>query len=155
MKFKLFLLFFCLNLSVSFGQDFNNAAKHVGAGVVIGGVGGYTANKIFPGQRGWTWAGAVGSSLAAGLAKETYDKSNSGLWQTDDVLYTTLGGVISGLALELLFKNTYRRNGRSGKGCGCLVADGSNNATPIFIPVVSEKSSRDIQSQIQVSFFLE
>ena len=155
MKFGFFLLFLCLNLSVSIGQDFNNAAKHVGAGVVIGGVGGYAAHKIFPGQRGWTWAGAVGSSLAAGLAKETYDKSNSGLWQTDDVLYTTLGGVISGLALELLFKNTYRRNGRSGKGCGCLVADGSNYATPIFIPVVTEKSSGDIQSQIQVSFFLE
>ncbi|WP_123803515.1 hypothetical protein [Maribacter sp. 4G9] len=155
MKLRFFLFFLCMNLCALQGQDFNNAAKHVGAGVVIGGVGGYAASKIFPGQRGWTWAGAVGSSLAAGLAKETYDKTYSGLWQTDDVLYTTLGGVISGLALELLLKNTYRRNGRSGKGCGCLVADGTNYTTPIFIPIVKDKSSGNIQSEIQVSYFLE
>lgn len=155
MYFRLFFLLIILNLSLSYSQGFNNAAKHVGAGVVIGGVGGYTANKVFPGQRGWTWAGAVGSSLAAGIAKETYDKSNSGIWQTDDILYTTLGGIISGLALELIFKNTYRRNGRSGKGCGCLVVDGTYDATPIFIPVVTNNSTGDIKSQIQISYFLE
>lgn len=154
MKIGIFLLLFSLNLNMIHAQDFNNAAKHVGAGVVIGGVGGYAAHKIFPGQRGWTWAGAIGSSLAAGLAKETYDKSNSGLWQTDDVLYTTLGGVISGLALELLFKNSYRRNGRSGRGCGCLVAYDFDKPNP-YIPKISVNGSGNIQSEIQISYLLE
>lgn len=154
MKISSFFLFLSLNVSLIFAQDFNNAAKHVGAGVVIGGVGGYTANKIFPGQRGWTWAGAVGSSLATGLAKEAYDKSNSGIWQTDDVMYTTLGGVISGLALELLFKNTYRRSSRSGRNRGCLVAY-ENNSNNSFLPLVNENGSGSIQSEIQISYFLE
>lgn len=155
MQIRIFLLVLSFGMGMVHAQDFNNAAKHIGAGVVIGGVGGYAAHKIFPGQRGWTWAGAVGSSLAAGLAKETYDKSNSGIWQTDDVLYTTLGGVISGLALELLLKNTYRRNGRTGKGCGCLVADRTNNSIPVFLPIIMDKGSGNIQSEIQVSYFLD
>ena len=155
MQIRILLLVLSFGIGMVQAQDFNNAAKHIGAGVVIGGVGGYAAHKIFPGQRGWTWAGAVGSSLAAGLAKETYDKSNSGIWQTDDVLYTTLGGVISGLALELLLKNTYRRNGRTGKGCGCLVADRTKNSIPVFLPIIMDKGSGNIQSEIQVSYFLE
>src|SRR6056297_2524897 len=143
-----------LVISCAFGQAqaTANAAKHLGAGAVIGAAGGYAAHKVFKGQRGWTWAGAVGSSLAAGLAKETYDKSNSGIWQTDDVLYTTLGGVISGLALELLFKNTYRRSSRSGRNRGCLVAYENNSNSP-FLPLVNENGSGSIQSEIQISYF--
>lgn len=109
----LFLIFSFQN----YGQGVENVTKHIGAGVVIGGVGGYAAHKIFNGKRGWTWAGAVGSSLAVGLAKETYDTSRGAQWETEDVLFTTLGGVISGLALDFLLKN--RRRGRSGKNCGC------------------------------------
>lgn len=43
-------------------QQTRDAARHLGAGVVIGGAGAYAAYKWSNGQRGWTWAGAVGSS---------------------------------------------------------------------------------------------
>lgn len=154
MKYLSIVLFFLSSFNF-YGQNFENAAKHVGAGVVVGGVGGYAAHKIFNGQRGWTWAGAVGSSLAAGLAKETYDKSTSGIWQTDDVLYTTLGGVISGLAMEFLF-NKSKRSGSGGlrKNCGCLVMDNTMGHFN-FVPIAVSNSSRSITSEIQVSYLLE
>lgn len=116
-RITLLLFVFLTFHSNSHAQQVENAAKHLGAGVAIGAVGGYAAHKIFNGQRGWTWAGAVGSSLAAGLAKETYDINRGAQWETEDVLFTTLGGVISGLALDLLLKN--RRRGGSRKNCGC------------------------------------
>ncbi|MBT8299093.1 MAG: hypothetical protein KJO52_12235 [Maribacter sp.] len=83
--------------------------KHFAAGMVIGGIGGYAAHKIFKRSnnrtnRFWTWTGAVGSSLAAGLTKEALDKADYGVWDNNDVLFTTLGGIVSGLALELLIK---------------------------------------------------
>ncbi|MCJ7465654.1 MAG: hypothetical protein MUO53_03060 [Maribacter sp.] len=82
--------------------------KHFGVGFAIGAVGGYTANKIFKGNRYWTWAGAVGSSLAAGLVKENIDKNEYDGWDNNDILFTTLGGAVSGLALELLLKKNRR-----------------------------------------------
>lgn len=87
----------------------NDKPKHFAAGVVIGGIGGYAAHKIFKksnntANRFWTWTGAVGSSLAAGITKEALDKADYGVWDNYDVLFTTIGGVISGLALELLIK---------------------------------------------------
>jgi len=116
-RISLLLLLFLTYHINSHAQQVENVAKHLGAGVAIGAVGGYAAHKIFNGQRGWTWAGAVGSSLAAGLAKETYDVSRGAQWETEDVLFTALGGAISGLALDLLLKN--RRRGRGRKNCGC------------------------------------
>jgi hypothetical protein len=78
--------------------------KHFGAGFAIGAVGGYTANKVFKGNRYWTWAGAIGSSLAAGILKENIDKNEYNGWDNNDILFTALGGAVSGLALELLLK---------------------------------------------------
>ncbi|MFS4416795.1 hypothetical protein [Maribacter sp. 2307ULW6-5] len=117
------LMYICLfTVCLGAGQGLDNAAKHFGAGVAIGAVGGYAAHKIFNGNKKLTWAGAVGSSLAAGLAKETYDVSNGNLWQTDDVLFAALGGFLSGLALDLLTGNASDRRGRGRRGnCGCLV----------------------------------
>lgn len=148
MKIKISVLFILFAI-FSHAQEMGNAAKHVGAGVVIGGVGGYAAHKLFYGQRGWTWAGAVGSSLAAGLAKESYDVSQGNQWETDDVLFTTLGGALSGLALHFIYKNSRRRSGRS-RNRGCLVAYIEN--TPM--PTISESGSGDITSQLQAMHLL-
>lgn len=127
-------------------QQVENAAKHVGAGVVIGAVGGYAAHKLFKEQRGWTWAGAVGSSLAAGLAKETYDVSRGAQWENEDILFTTLGGVISGLALDVLLNK--RGRGRSRKNCGCPpIAFEPLNVNPA-------KASRNITAAIQANHIL-
>ena len=106
------LITFCLQAK---GQATENAAKHLGAGVAIGAVGGYAAHKVFKGSRGWMWAGAVGSSLAAGLAKEAYDESRGAVWENDDIIYTAIGGVISGLVLDMILDS---KRG-SGKRCGC------------------------------------
>lgn len=137
-----------------YSQGISNAAKHVGAGIVIGGVGGYAAHEIFNGRQEWTWAGAFGSSLAAGLIKESYDKSSADLWQTDDVVFTALGGFISGLALDLLLDHNKRRRGRSGKNCGCLVAF-ENNVSPTYVPIINKGGSRDIGSGIEASYLLK
>ncbi len=94
------------NAQITISED---KPKHFAAGIVIGGIGGYAAHKIFKRSnnrtnRFWTWTGAVGSSLAAGITKEAIDKADYGVWDNYDILYTTLGGIVSGLALELLIK---------------------------------------------------
>lgn len=152
MKIRILVLFFSLSIGFLHSQGLENAAKHVGAGIVIGGVGGYAAQKIFKGQSGWTWAGAVGSSFAAGLSKEIYDKSTSDLWQMDDVVFTTVGGFVSGLVLDMLFEN---KGGKFGKNCGCLVVYQHHDQSFKFLPTIKLDGSGDIRSEIQVSYFLE
>lgn len=136
------------------GQGLENGAKHVGAGVAIGAVGGYAAHKIFQGDANWTWAGAVGSSLAAGLAKETYDVSNGNEWQTDDVVFAALGGFLSGLALDLLIKDKGGKGKeRRGKGCGCLVVENSikKGLSLPLVPADLNGGSGDLGAALQAA----
>ncbi len=117
---------------------------HFGAGIVIGGVGGYTANKIFGGDRYWTWAGAIGSSLAAGVLKENIDKNEYGGWDNNDILFTVLGGAVSGLALNLILKDKGRR--RNGKACSCYAIH-YEGSIPLIIDIklnTTENSSHDL-----------
>ena len=152
-NYFIFFAFFLLHTSIT-AQGFNDKAKHFSAGFVIGGIGGYTANKIFDGNKYWTWVGAVGSSLAAGITKETIDGSSGDLVETRDVVYTTIGGLASGLFLELLLnKKRKNRRGRGryrkGKSCGCLVVGidiEKNKERPI---IYIENGSHDIASAIQ------
>ncbi|WP_339656944.1 hypothetical protein [uncultured Maribacter sp.] len=149
----LYLLF---SISTIYAQKSTDAVKHLGAGIVIGGVGGYAAYKISNGQRGWTWAGAVGSSLAAGLAKEAiYDKPKGAEWETRDVVFTTLGGMVSALVLEVFTGNDGGRRGRSGSGkkCGCLVAELEFNQE-LDLPIFVEKGTGDITSELQAAYIL-
>ncbi|MEH6619969.1 hypothetical protein [Maribacter arcticus] len=148
--------FLCLLFSIStiYAQSSADAVKHLGAGIVIGGVGGYAANKISKGQRGWTWAGAVGSSLVAGLAKEAfYDKPKGATWETRDVVFTTLGGVLSGMALDILTSNSRRRSG-NGRKCGCLVAKLDFNQE-LDLPIFVENGTGDITSELQAVYMLK
>jgi hypothetical protein len=150
----LYLLF---SISIIYAQNSADAVKHLGAGIVIGGVGGYAANKISNGQRGWTWAGAIGSSLAAGLAKEAiYDKSKGATWETRDVIFTTLGGVVSALALEVFTGNDggSRRRSGNGKKCGCLVAELDYNQE-LDLPIFVGNGTGDITSELQAAYFLQ
>jgi len=131
----------------------SSSPKHLVAGVAIGAVGGYAANKVFDGNMRWTWAGAVGSALAAGLVKESLDHAEYGGWDNSDILYTTIGGVISGLALELLLNNN-RRRGR-GRPCSCYA---SNYRLPssfydTTINVV-DTGSHSLTANIQAQYFL-
>lgn len=146
----IFLLLLSSNLTA---QNPKDAAKHIGAGVVVGGLGGYAAHKLSNGQKSWTWAGAVGSSLVAGLAKETfYDKPKGAEWESKDVLYTTLGGVLSVMVLEVLLSTTRRRTG-GGKNCGCLVTQLYLNQE-IKLPSSFNNGTGDIASEMQAAYFL-
>lgn len=145
------ILFFVMMMYISsHAQATANAGKHLGAGVVIGAVGGYAAHKVFKGSRGWMWAGAVGSSLAAGLAKEAYGESRGAVWENDDIIYTAIGGAISGLVLDMILDS---KRG-SGKRCGCPPL--SFNMDPVNTDFVSniETGSGDIAAAIQANYFL-
>tara|TARA_R110000737_G_scaffold151819_1_gene181121 strand:- start:563 stop:1033 length:471 start_codon:yes stop_codon:yes gene_type:complete len=151
------LLYLIFSIPSIYAQSSADAVKHLGAGIVIGGVGGYAANKISNSQRGWTWAGAVGSSLAAGLAKEAfYDKPKGANWETRDVVFTTLGGVVSALVLEVFTGNDGNRRGRSGNGkkCGCLVAK-LDLDQELDLPTFVENGTGDITSELQATYFLK
>lgn len=151
--FLLFILIYNVNLRAQTSAD---AVKHLGAGIVIGGAGGYAAHKLSDGNTGWRWAGAVGSALAAGLAKEAiYDSSRGADWETRDVVFTTLGGVISALALEVFVGNggNGRGGNRRGKSCGCLVAK-LDNQYEIQLPSFVENGTGDITSELQAAYFL-
>lgn len=154
MKLTSFLIVILIFSSI-YGQNNADVTKHLGAGIVIGGVGGYTAHKLFNGQRGWTWAGAVGSSLAAGLAKEAlYDQPSGAEWESRDVFFTTLGGIVSGLALDLLLKNNRRRGGGGKRrNCGCLVAAAIGSPTGQSA-LYFENGSRNITSVLEASYLL-
>lgn len=152
--FLLFILICSVNLKAQTSAD---AAKHLGAGIVIGGVGGYAAHKFSDGNKGWRWAGAVGSAFAAGLAKEAiYDSSRGADWETRDVVFTTLGGVISALALEVFVGNggNGRGGNRRGKSCGCLVAQ-LDNQYEIQLPSFVENGTGDITSELQAAYLLQ
>tara|TARA_R110002051_G_scaffold5108_3_gene27363 strand:- start:6128 stop:6598 length:471 start_codon:yes stop_codon:yes gene_type:complete len=155
MKF-LAILYLFFSVAVLYAQDSSDAVKHLGAGIVVGGIGGYAAQKISNGQRGWTWAGAVGSSLVAGLAKETlYDQPRGASWESRDVIFTTLGGVVSALALEVFtgHNGNRGRNGGYGKNCGCLVAQFNLNEE-VELPNFKENGSGDIASELQATYLL-
>lgn len=145
------ILFFVLILH-TFGQAqaTANAGKHLGAGVVIGAVGGYAAHKVFKGSRGWMWAGALGSSLAAGVAKETYDKSQGALWENDDILYTAIGGAISALVLDMILDS---KRG-SGKRCGCPPLALHMNTVNTDFVFHLDTGSGDIAAAIQANYLL-
>ena len=146
-SFIVVLLLFCIQAK---GQATENAAKHLGAGVAIGAVGGYAAHKVFKGSRGWMWVGAVGSSLAAGLAKEAYDESRGAVWENDDIIYTAIGGVLSGLVLDMILD---RKRG-SGKRCGCPpLALNRKGVNTDFVQHM-ETGSGDIVAAIQANHLM-
>lgn len=147
-----------LYCSFSFAQIEDDNLKHLGAGVVVGGLGALAANKLFNGDRYWTWSAAVGGSLAAGLVKESYDQSRGGKFSSSDVLYTTLGGVISGLAFEIFVNRKQCR--RRGRPCSCYA---SHFPTPptypskdTLLPIyVGGKSSGSLTASVQAQLFIQ
>ncbi|MFK7812214.1 MAG: hypothetical protein AB8B59_06945 [Maribacter sp.] len=152
MKPNLVVLFsiLCLASNTILAQDLEDKAKHFGSGFLIGGIGGYSAHKIFNGKRHWRWIGATGSSLAAAITKESWDKSRGIQPEANDVLYTVLGGLVSGITLDLIFTNKRRRNKR--KNCGCLYVSLDHldyHDKPIFI---FKGDSQNVTAAIQAQY---
>jgi hypothetical protein len=151
MKNASLLLFLMITCAFGYAQNAENASKHLGSGVVIGAVGWYAAHKVFKASRVWTWAGAVGSSLAAGLAKEAYDQSSGAVWENDDIIYTAIGGIISGLVLDMILES---RRG-SGKRCGSSALVINMSAVDTDFTADFKSGSGDIVAAIQAGHFIK
>ncbi len=149
------LLFYFIGISNA--QIPEDKLKHLGAGVLIGGISGLGANQLFNGDRYWTWSAALGGSLAAGVAKEGYDKSRGGPWDNGDILYTVIGGIVSGLVFELFVnKSGCRRSGRPCKYYSYQF-DTLPKRTfekPYVIFIISDSTSGNLISNVQAEALL-
>ena len=105
-------LFYILLLfpTLIFGQLLQEKDKqlHFAAGM-ISGAAGYTF--VYNKTENETLAifGGITSSLAAGLAKELYDKQNGGKADPRDILATSLGGISVSVTIPLFTKNKKKR----------------------------------------------
>ena len=100
------------------------------------------------------WAGAVGSSLAAGVTKEAIDKADYGVWDNNDIVYTVLGGVASAVVLDLFLKKSKKR--RKYRPCNCYAESykpKGNMNLDFFDITLSE--SHDITSALQAERILQ
>ncbi len=156
MKKYLFILV-CIGFSTAMNAQLTiseDKPKHFGAGFVIGSVGGYTAHHMFDGNPYWMWAGAVGSSLAAGVTKEAIDKADYGVWDNNDIVYTVIGGVASAVVLDLFLKKSKKR--RKYRPCNCYAESykpKGNMNLDYFDITLSE--SHDITSALQAERILQ
>ena len=110
MKKILVFCVFLFSFSQFHAQIAEDKALHFGAGALSGAIGGLLAQELSDGDRTWTYVGAVGTSLLAGLTKEALDRSKGENWDNGDVAATVLGGVAVGVTLDL-FSGKKRRKG--------------------------------------------
>ncbi len=111
---NLVLLLFLFSL-VGHAQS-DDKLLHYGAGVATGAVGAFIAHEISGGDKWWSIAGALGGSLAAGLAKEAIDKNKYGVWDNGDLAATMAGGVTVGIAIEIFSGRKKRSTARRSRG---------------------------------------
>jgi uncharacterized protein YfiM (DUF2279 family) len=84
--------------------------KHFAAGAMSGAIGADIADRISGGNRYWRIAGALASSLMAGLAKEAYDEHIYNGWDNRDLTATIMGGVTVGITIDIFSERKHRRN---------------------------------------------
>ena len=111
MKNILRLLILLFSVSQLHAQVENDKVLHIGAGALSGAAGAFLASEISGGNRTWTFVGAVGTSLLAGLAKESLDQGNGNSWDNGDLAATVLGGVAVGVTIDL-FSGKKRRKAK-------------------------------------------
>ncbi len=155
MKKGILLFVMCFVCSIAKSQTISkDKPLHFGAGFVIGSVGGYASHHVFDGNPYWTWAGAVGGSLAAGVVKEAMDKADYGEWDDNDVLFTTLGGIASGFVLDMFLKKSRKR--RKYRPCNCyaesLGVPKTGNSVYVDITI---SESHSITSTLQMQRILQ
>lgn len=107
-KILVFCIFLCA-FSQLHAQIAEDKALHFGAGALSGAMGGFLAQELSDGDRTWTYVGAVGTSLLAGLTKEALDRSKGQTWDNGDVAATVLGGVAVGVTLDLFSRKKKRK----------------------------------------------
>lgn len=113
------------------GQVERDKALHFLGGNLYGLAGAGIAKQLSDGNRYWTFAGAVGGSLAIGLAKEAVDAGQrENGWDNEDLLATVLGGMTVGLTIEL-FTNKKRQKRRKSLGLTDAATYLSTDAPPL------------------------
>ena len=101
------IFFLCaLPLHAQLEQD---KVKHFAAGTLSGAIGADIADGFSGGNRYWRIAGAVTSSLLAGLAKEAYDECKYKGWDNRDLAATVLGGVSIGITIDIFSEKKQRK----------------------------------------------
>ena len=101
-------------LHAQLGRD---KVLHFGGGIVSGAAGALVASELSEGNRFWTFTGAIGGSLVAGLVKETIDQSKSdNRWDNGDLAATVLGGVTVGVTIDLFSGKKRKNNNRVSVG---------------------------------------
>ena len=94
------VLLFAFNLvSSQIGQD---KVLHFAGGALFGLGGAGIAKEVSNGNRYWTFAGAFGGALVAGLGKEALDATKEdNRWDNGDLLATVLGGLTVGFTIDI------------------------------------------------------
>ncbi len=88
-----------MQVSAQFEQD---KVLHFTAGQISGAAGAWIASEISHKNRFWTFTGAVGGSLLAGLAKEAIDSGKiDNSWDNTDLGATVLGGITVGITIDI------------------------------------------------------
>jgi hypothetical protein len=106
---KVILLVVLFSFGKAHSQD-HEILLHYGAGLVAGGAGAFLAHEISGGDKWWTIAGAVGTSLLAGVAKEAIDKWEDGNWDNAELAATVAGGVTVGVTIEIFHGRKKRKS---------------------------------------------
>jgi hypothetical protein len=97
--FILLVNFFCFPQRIPIDKQ-----KHLVAGAVIGSAGTYIYNDIHP-----VW-NAILVGTMAGVGKEAYDiLSERGVYDTNDIYYTIVGGALGGAATYSINKLINKR----------------------------------------------
>ncbi|WP_411031751.1 hypothetical protein [Spongiimicrobium sp. 3-5] len=112
MKKIILVLFLMVGTHSAKAQLESDKVLHFGAGALSGALGALVAHELSDGNRGWTFAGSVGASLLAGLAKEAIDQRDNNAWDNGDLAATVLGGITVGVTIDI-FTAKKRRKARN------------------------------------------
>ncbi|TDQ29067.1 hypothetical protein [Zeaxanthinibacter enoshimensis] len=103
-------LFIFLNFTNSYAQLEKDKVLHFTAGAVAGAGGAFIASELSGHNRFWTFTGSVAASLLVGVAKEAIDQKNYNGWDNADLGATVLGGVTTGVVIDIFTGVSRRKN---------------------------------------------
>lgn len=106
------LLLFSIGLSAQNMAE-KDKQKHFVAGT-ISGAGGYAIGYKITKKKGWAMVSSVVASSLAGLAKESFDKSQGRDWSGADLKATMFGGITVGTTFNIAQKRKRKK-----KRCDC------------------------------------
>ena len=94
------LIFILLFSTIANAQIQTDKQLHFSAGAVIGGITNIAVTSITKDSKKAFWVG-LGVSVLAGVTKELYDKNQGGKFDVQDLAFTTAGGVVGSLTINI------------------------------------------------------